>query len=472
MPNTLTVSVREKDGANFAAMVDALEQGLYSTSAAGTEFAPSGTVTIPLEIGTLTLTGAGGAVLTSTAPGVYVQEIPSGLVRYNAETETLRLYAPDGTILYTMEGATNEEFGTTSGSGLYTSDAGTMELTGPWGSQLYSTSSAGTELRIDYVTIDGQVHATGFILIPDTLPVLRASFAEPEPLGFPVWTDMRPLSFADALLGDTRIDMRGRNGEDAATGSDFADRFQLGGGDDMANGGAGDDILQGGRGNDLLIGGTGNDTLLGGGGNDMLVLGDGNAIVPAEMDTRVTARGGSGNDIFVQFNGQADMRGGAGSDIFIFNTFASSAGGDPNIQTRVRDFDANDVLVLADWGTPLPGDFAGETLADLENGTIDEFQWRETKRGVQIEAGDAQVFLRGVTAAEIDIEQILFTEHSTQETAMLFDSAEGGGQLGSGLTGDAFITFGTESTTFISFGTETTTFDIYGGDIAGFDGLG
>jgi hypothetical protein len=44
----------------------------------------------------------------------------------------------------------------------------------------------------------------------------------------------------------------------------------------------------------------------------------------------------------------------------------------------------------------------------VENGTVDEFQWRETKRGVEILAGDAQVLLRGVTVDQVALDHPLF----------------------------------------------------------------
>lgn len=44
----------------------------------------------------------------------------------------------------------------------------------------------------------------------------------------------------------------------------------------------------------------------------------------------------------------------------------------------------------------------------VENGTVDEFQWRETKRGVEILAGDAQVLLRGVTVDQVALDHPFF----------------------------------------------------------------
>jgi Ca2+-binding RTX toxin-like protein len=349
--------------------------------------------------------------------------------------------------------------------GLFSTSGMGTELLGPEGTALYSTHGMGTELRIDYTTIDGQLHATGFTLTDGGQITLRGTFSTPEPLGVAVWTDMRPDALGEALFGDTRFDIRGSRGDDAAIGSDFRDRFRMGGGDDSVFGGDGDDMINGGRGNDLLIGGAGDDTILGGGGNDMLVLGDGNTL------GQVTARGGAGNDVFVQLNGQADLTGGPGCDVFIFNSFAGTAGGSPNIQTRIRDFDPDDILVLTGYDGTLPGDFAGETLADLENGTIDDFQWIETNRGVVIQAGDARIVLRGVDAEDINLDQILFTKQSVQEATTLFDSNSGGGTLGYFMEPWAVldITHGPGGDSYIAFGHDKKgVFETWGGDITDF----
>ncbi|MDU8927086.1 calcium-binding protein [Alisedimentitalea sp. MJ-SS2] len=373
MPNTLTISIRGRDGFDLSGFMNDLEQGLFSTD--GT---------------------------------------------------TLELLGPDGTALMT--------------------DAGTMEL------------------RIPYTTIDGQVHAEGFILIPDTLPVVRAVFSSPEPLGFPVWTDMRPLSFFDALLGDTRFDVRGSRGDDAAAGSDFGDRFRMGSGDDSVFGGDGDDLINGGRGNDLLIGGPGNDTILGGGGNDMLVLGDGNALVLGDGNTldQIVARGGAGNDIFVQFSGQSTITGGPGNDVLIVQTDSALA----NIFVQFRDFGAEDSLVLTGLSvSPDTIDPADETLADLENGSIDDFQWRETPRGVEIQAGDARIILRGVDAEDINLDQILFTENSALETMGIFDCNPGQGILGTSALGDNVYIQELPSGGAQSTSESLEPFDVFCGDI-------
>lgn len=351
-------------------------------------------------------------------------------------------------------------------AGLFSMDGSTMDALGPEGTALYSTSAAGTELRIRYTTIDGEIHATSFVVRDAEGVSLRGRFEDPEPLGFGSWGEAPGTpkdALYDALLGDSQFDVRGNRADNGVLGSEFDDVFRMGAGDDSAYGGAGDDVLKGGRGDDLLIGGPGNDTVHGGRGNDLMILGD------AQTEGATTARGGAGNDVFVQLGGLADIHGGRGNDWIIIESFNSSAGGSPNVQTRVRDFDPGDFLMLADWGVPIGG-ITGETLADLENGTIDEFQWRDTARGVQIEAGDARILLRGVSAEEVDLDQILFAEQSAEETAQLFDSAEGGGLLGRPPGGDPYYVITMEHITGITNGFDSMA--TWGGDLLGFFAFG
>ncbi len=75
----------------------------------------------------------------------------------------------------------------------------------------------------------------------------------------------------------------------------------------------------------------------------------------------------------------------------------------------------------------MPADFAGETLADLEIGTIDDSVWRETRKGIEIQAGDATLRLKGVSANEIDIIQHVFSIESTANTSTLFGTGGPGG---------------------------------------------
>ncbi|WP_323765380.1 hypothetical protein [Marinovum sp.] len=417
MPNTLTISVRDKGGANIAELFDALEQGLMTADGTTMELGPVGTALMTADAGTTEFGAEGTALMTTDM----------GTLEFGAE----------GTALMT--------------------DAGTMEL-GPEGTALMSTDAGTMELRIDYTTIAGEVHATGLTVVDDGDVVWQGIYAEPQPLGFGSW-GMSTGTLFDPLLGDTRIDMKGSKGDDWATGSDFGDRFKLGGGNDAANGGDGDDLFKGGTGNDLLIGGADNDRLSGGNDNDLLILGTGND----------RADGGRGNDVLILSSGQDVAKGGKGNDIFIVDSTADTD--DPNVQARITDFSRDDLLVFTEFDVAMPEGFGGETLADLVNSTIDDFVWRETRNGVEIQAGDATLRLKGVSADEIDLDQLVFSIESTADTATLFDTGGPGGHLGTSLAGDPFLMIPENNgadTSFLDFGSDEASYDLWGGDFSGF----
>ncbi|HIK06262.1 MAG TPA: hypothetical protein IGS40_16355 [Trichormus sp. M33_DOE_039] len=92
------------------------------------------------------------------------------------------------------------------------------------------------------------------------------------------------------LKGDEPVSNDSRDGDDVVTlsGSYANSVVDLGGGNDIFNGGLGADNVSGGDGNDTLLGGGGNDRLVGGDGNDILNGGAGkNSLI-----------GGQGSDIF------------------------------------------------------------------------------------------------------------------------------------------------------------------------------
>jgi serralysin len=123
------------------------------------------------------------------------------------------------------------------------------------------------------------------------------------------------------------------SGSDRVTGNNAANRLDLRGGNDSANGMAGNDILLGGDGADQLLGLQGDDLLRGDGGADRLTGGGGNDVL----------QGGSGADRLTGNVGNDRLVGGAGVDVFIF-----SAGNDV-----ILDFqDGVDTIAIDDalWG--------------------------------------------------------------------------------------------------------------------------
>ena len=343
--------------------------------------------------------------------------------------------------------------------GLYSTSGMGTEFK-PGGTVSLMTDAGTMELRVDYVTIGGEIHATGVSGFYDEVEIhFTATFANPEPLGVPVWTDMLPLALYDALLGDTMLDMRGSTGKDWAVGFDFNDRFQMGKGHDAAAGRDGNDVLLGGRGKDLLMGGADDDVLKGGGGRDMLIAGPGND----------TVKGGGGDDVLVLDGGNNNVDGGKGDDIFIIETFQNAP---PNTNgftrsTWANKWDPDDLLVFAGFSvSPDTIDPFAVTLQDVQNGTVDEFRWFQRADDLVIRAGDSKLTMHDTTADQLDLDLILFTEKIAVEPTTLFDSNSTGGLLGTSLAGDPYLTITMTNFTRVSDGTNS--FDTYGGDISGF----
>lgn len=153
----------------------------------------------------------------------------------------------------------------------------------------YSTVGGKTEFSLNYETIGGVLHVTGFAFSDGGTTTVSASFSDPQPTTLDYLTITMTNTFMEDVLSDTRFDVTGRQGDDTAEGSAFGDRFLMLGGDDMVRGGQGDDIMLGGRGNDLLDGGADDDRIGGGQDSDLLIFGAGNDI----------GLGGAGNDVLV-----------------------------------------------------------------------------------------------------------------------------------------------------------------------------
>jgi Ca2+-binding RTX toxin-like protein len=108
--------------------------------------------------------------------------------------------------------------------------------------------------------------------------------------------------FGSGQLFPGPVTLRGDDGDDNMTGSDFADLILGGAGVETVSGYLGADDIQGEGGNDHLNGNDGNDTLVGGAGADALV-------------------GSTGDDTLQAADGEADttLSGGAGIDTCFFD---------------------------------------------------------------------------------------------------------------------------------------------------------
>jgi Ca2+-binding RTX toxin-like protein len=108
-------------------------------------------------------------------------------------------------------------------------------------------------------------------------------------------------------------------GDDAVTGTRFADQISPGFGDDRVDGRGGDDGLSGGPGADRLRGGRGDDRLDGNAGDDIVVGGPGDDVI-----SDVFAGPGVTDDtyLFVGHFGHDTIDDGGGNNRFVFRGFA------------------------------------------------------------------------------------------------------------------------------------------------------
>lgn len=101
------------------------------------------------------------------------------------------------------------------------------------------------------------------------------------------------LEFADQTVELSAVagsSLKGGDGDDVLTGTQFADTIEGGGGNDILRGLGGNDYLDGGAGDDILVGGAGNNQLIGRDGIDTAVFSG--LYRGYEYVTRSTAGGG------------------------------------------------------------------------------------------------------------------------------------------------------------------------------------
>lgn len=98
------------------------------------------------------------------------------------------------------------------------------------------------------------------------------------------------------------------SGNDVVVLSDYADRFETGGGNDVVRAGGGGDVIFAGSGRDIVNGDGGNDRLYGGSGDDLIRGGTGNDTLTGQ-DGIDRLAGGAGRDALI---------GGAHADVFVF----------------------------------------------------------------------------------------------------------------------------------------------------------
>ncbi|MEH2442686.1 bluetail domain-containing putative surface protein [Nostoc sp.] len=183
------------------------------------------------------------------------------------------------------------------------------------------------------------------------------------------------------------------------TGTQYADAFEVRGGNDIFRGGAGNDILNGGAGDDTLDGGAGNDSLIGGAGNDSLIGGAGN-------DSLV---GGVGNDILNPSYSQGStdtVNGGEGDDLLQVDYSSKNNGygihlGFGNTDKIYSRGGAGDNFELVNFSNIQRFDITGTQYADVFEGRTDNDIFNGGAGSDKLTGGGGKDNLAGGTGADI-----------------------------------------------------------------------
>ncbi len=172
-------------------------------------------------------------------------------------------------------------------------------------------------------------------------------------------------------------------GDDALDGGVGDDDLEGFHGKDIIDGGVGNDLIKGGKGEDILKGGFGNDKLLGGLDNDQLFGNQGNDIIDGGRNNDRVDGGGGDDKIYV----------GEGNDTIVFGKFGG--------HDIVFDFDSNprgggqDFIDLTSLDLTIESFAANVTIYAQEGGTL-----------VSLISGDT-IFLTGVTTSTITVSDFL-----------------------------------------------------------------
>lgn len=195
----------------------------------------------------------------------------------------------------------------------------------------------------------------------------------------------------DTLSGGTGNDyIQGDAGNDSLLGEAGNDTLYGAAGNDTLDGGEGDDQLRGEAGQDTLLGGAGTDTLYAGAENDVLEGGSGDDKLYGEHGSD-TLTGGAGND---------RLEGGIGNDTYYFGP------GDGQDQIFENDSAASNIDTIRMTGV-LP--------ADIDVTRVGESSFVLHIRGT----GDQLTVLSGLSSGNHKVEQVIFDDGTTWDSAQL-----------------------------------------------------
>ncbi len=232
-------------------------------------------------------------------------------------------------------------------------------------------------------------------------------------------TEFKGTNAADTFDGGFGNDeLNGRDGDDKLFGNYGDDELEGGNGNDTLDGGVGNDELEGGKGNDILDGGVGNDELKGENGNDTLNGGVGNDELQggSGIDTlnggfgNDRLQGDSGNDFLFGNQGNDRLDGGSGNDelnggsgddwlnVAMGNdtiVFGEFSGHDTVTGFDARATGGQDKIDLSNLGLTTALFNAEVTITGMSDGTL-----------VSLASGDT-LLLRNVTASAVTIEDFM-----------------------------------------------------------------
>ena len=211
--------------------------------------------------------------------------------------------------------------------------------------------------------------------------------------------------------------LTGGNGDDSLWGRGGNDTLEGGDGDDWLAGQDGNDVLVGGPGDDRLRGGPGADTMDGGEGDDTLYYGGSDAGVTVDLASGTGRGGHAAGDTFtnverVTGSEHGDSLSGGSRDGSLWGSGSDDTleGGDGD--DWLNGGDGNDVFRFGD----------GDRIADFADGsdTIDisgfginvgnfdaKVGIQQSGENVEVVIGDAVLTVRGISAAEITVEDFV-----------------------------------------------------------------
>jgi Ca2+-binding RTX toxin-like protein len=292
---------------------------------------------------TITVTGSGGAVLTSLngVSNSIVNAELVGLIGSTANGETITINASgltgfDGQLIFYDNDGTNIDIGSAGKdvfANVYDAEDGNDVYTGNGGADIYDYTYAINAMDRDTIT---DFDADDLIDLSFNTPTANmGGFLANQFIGSAAFSGVAGQYRYESSDGKTfvQVDTNGDGVADETltiANGQFALGETIAGSNILkmigASGTSADDTLIGTPGNNSIYAQGGNDTLIGAGGSDELHGGEGDDVLIGAFDTRFGAQPGDGADQLYGEGGNDLIRGGDGDDLL--------SGGDGNDNLR------------------------------------------------------------------------------------------------------------------------------------------